>query len=398
MPQLNNAEIIARDLRYYLPTFKRYPIALRQGRGCHVWDADGNSYLDAIAGLAVNNLGHCHPAIVSAIQKQAEKLIHISNFYTSAPQALLAEELCEASGMYSAFFTNSGVESVEAAIKLARKYAHGKNKGGVVIAMEGAFHGRTLATLAMGKEKLRKGFEPIPEGFKVVPWQDMQAVQNNVTNETAAVIIEPVQGEGGVHPVDRNFLKALRQFCNTQDILLIFDEIQCGMGRTGHLFAKDHYDVQPDIMTLAKGLGGGVPIGAVLANEKVTNVIEYGDHGTTFGGNPLVCAAARAALKELRDPALLEDVNKKSEYLQKEITGRKHPHIRELRILGLMVGIEFDFPVASLVEKMMELGVLANGTSDTVLRLLPPLIISKNELERVVNTMFQALEEIDQNG
>ena len=395
MAELTSAQIVEKDLQYYLPTFKRFPIAIAKGKGSKVWDADGNEYLDALSGIAVNNLGHSHPAVVEAIQKQAEKVLHVSNFYTTEPQARLAEALCTASGMASAFFTNSGAESVEGAVKFARKLAHSRGRGGTVIAFEKAFHGRTLATIAMGKKKMQRGFEPIPAGFDIVPWQDMEALQSAVSKDTAAIIIEPVQGEGGVFPVDADFLKELRQFCTDQDIVLIFDEVQCGMGRVGHLFAKDCYDVQPDIITLAKGLGGGAPIGAILANQAVTDVIDFGDHGTTFGGNPLVCAAALATLNELNNPDLLKRVRQKGEYLRKAFENRQDPRIKEIRVMGLMVGIEFEFDTGPLVQKMMELGVLANSTAESVLRLLPPLTISEDELQTVINTVFQALDQLE---
>ncbi|MDX1438477.1 MAG: aspartate aminotransferase family protein [Rubricoccaceae bacterium] len=395
MAELTSAQIVEKDLQYYLPTFKRFPIAIAKGKGSKVWDADGNEYLDALSGIAVNNLGHSHPAVVEAIQKQAEKVLHVSNFYTTEPQARLAEALCTASGMASAFFTNSGAESVEGAVKFARKLAHSRGRGGTVIAFEKAFHGRTLATIAMGKKKMQRGFEPIPAGFDIVPWQDMEALQSAVSKDTAAIIIEPVQGEGGVFPVDADVLKELRQFCTDQDIVLIFDEVQCGMGRVGRLFAKDCYDVQPDIITLAKGLGGGAPIGAILANQAVTDVIDFGDHGTTFGGNPLVCAAALATLNELNNPDLLKRVRQKGEYLRKAFENRQDPRIKEIRVMGLMVGIEFEFDTGPLVQKMMELGVLANSTAESVLRLLPPLTISEDELQTVINTVFQALDQLE---
>lgn len=397
MTDLNNNTIVEKDLKYYLPTFKRFPIAIIKGKGTRVWDADGNMYLDALAGIAVNNLGHCHPAVVRAIQKQAEQLIHISNFFSTEPQSTLAEELCNASGMHSAFFTNSGAESVEGAVKVARKYAHSKGRGGEIIAFTKAFHGRTLATIAMGKEKMQQGFAPIPGGFKVVQWEDLDAIQSAASKETAAIIIEPVQGEGGVFPVDKTFLEALRTFCDEQDIVLIFDEVQCGMGRTGELFAKDLYGVQPDIMALAKGLGGGAPIGAILANEATSATINFGDHGTTFGGNPLVCAAALATLEELKKPTLMEEVRTKGEYLKNSVESRNHPHITDVRVKGLMVGIEFDIPTKPLVQKMLELGVIANATADTVLRLVPPLTITQQELETVIDTMFNALDQLETN-
>jgi acetylornithine/N-succinyldiaminopimelate aminotransferase len=248
-----------KDKSYYLQTFRRYPIALERGEGATVWDVEGRPYLDALAGIAVNNLGHCHPKVVKAVQEQAAKLMHISNFYASKPQVELSEKLCDLSGMQRVFFTNSGAESVEGAIKLARKYAHSKGKSGTIISMKNSFHGRTLATIATGKKAYQRGFGPMPDGFINVPFNDFEALKEVANEQTAAIILEPIQGEGGIHVAKPCFLRALRTFCNQNDIILIFDEIQCGIGRTGKLFAKDHYQVQPDIITLAKGLGSGFP-------------------------------------------------------------------------------------------------------------------------------------------
>lgn len=385
------------DKKQYLQTFGRYTVTLERGEGAHVWDVEGNEYIDALGGIAVNVLGHNHPKLVQAIQEQAGKLLHISNFYLSVPQVMLSKKLIALSGLDRVFFANSGAESVEGAIKIARKYAHSIGRGGEIIFFEGSFHGRTLATIAMGKAKMQKGFEPIPTGFKMVPFNNLDAVIQATSKETAAIIIEPIQGEGGINVADASFLKNLRTYCDDQNIVLIFDEIQCGVGRTGEMFAKDHAGVKPDIMTLAKALGGGVPIGAILSNEKVSSAMEFGDHGTTFGGNPLACAASLAVLEAIESENLIEEAAKKGQWLRKEIEKLNIPNIKEIRGKGLMLGIEFDFETKPLVAKMLEKGVLANATANTVLRLVPPLNIPMSDLKRIVEVINESLNEMKSN-
>ena len=386
------------DQSYYLQTFKRYPITLEYGLGAKVWDVEGNEYLDALAGIAVNSLGHAHPELIKTIQEQAAKLIHISNFYLSEPQALLAEKLSKLSGLDRVFFSNSGAESVEGAIKIARKYAHSKGRGGEIISFKGSFHGRTLATIATGKKQMQEGFEPIPEGFKQVPFNDIEAVKTAANKETAAIIIEPIQGEGGINVSNPTFIKELRKFCTQEDIVLIFDEIQCGMGRTGKMFAKEHYDVQPDIMTLAKALGSGVPIGAILSNQKVSDAINFGDHGTTFGGNPLATAAALKTLEIMEEEELVWEAEEKGNWLKEQILAMNYHGIQEVRGKGLMIGVEFSFETKPLVAKLLQKGVLANATAGKVLRLVPPLVIRYEELQQLIDTLQQTLKETEQNA
>ena len=378
MHKKKNTNFQELDHKYYLPTFNRFPITIIKGKGSRVWDDNGREYIDAMAGIAVNSAGHCHPHVVKAIQSQAEDLIHISNFYLSKPQALLSEKLAELSGLKRVFFANSGAEANEGAVKLARKYAHTNNRGGKVISFSGCFHGRTLATIAMGKKKMQEGFEPIPEGFSIIPFNDIEAVKEAVSDDVAAFIIEPVQGEGGIHITDKQFMKQLREICDKENILLIFDEIQCGMGRTGEFFAKEHYGVQPDILTSAKALGSGVPISAILTNEKVSEVIGFGDHGTTFGGNPLATAAALAAIEVIEDENLTKQAAEKGEWMRNQILNNNPEKygIKEVRGLGLMIGIEFEFETKPIVFKMLEKGVLANATAENVLRFVPPLVIT----------------------
>ncbi|MEX0965750.1 MAG: acetylornithine transaminase [Bacteroidia bacterium] len=386
------------DQEYYLRTFKRYPITLASGKGAKVWDVEGKEYIDAVAGIAVNSVGHCHPAVVEAIQKQAEKLIHISNFYLSEPQAHLSQKLAEISGLDRVFLTNSGAEAVEGALKIARKHAHSIGRGGNIISMHGCFHGRTLATIATGKKEMQNGFEPIPQGFIQVPFNDIDAVAAALNEEVAAVIVEPLQGEGGIIEAQPEYLQQLRQLCDENNTVLIFDEIQSGIGRTGKWFAKDHYGVQPDIMTLAKGLGGGVPIGAVLSTEAVSAAINFGDHGTTFGGNPLVCAASLAVLKVIEDENLLKAADEKGKWLRQQINSLNEPSIKKIKGLGLMLGIEFEFETKPLVAEMLSRGVLANSTAGNVLRLVPPLNIGYPELELLVSVLILSLNKLKENA
>lgn len=382
------------DKKNYLPTFKRFPLAFIKGKGSRLWDADGKEYIDMLAGIAVNSVGHCHPKVVAAIQEQAAQLIHISNFFVSPPQVALSELLVKISGLDRVFLTNSGAESVEGAIKIARKYAHSIGQGGRIISMQNSFHGRTLATIATGQAKYQKGFEPIPSGFSQVPFNDLEAVRNAIGKDTAAVIIEPVQGEGGIVPADQKYIEELRILCDQNNVLLIFDEIQCGIGRTGNWFAKDHYGVKPDIMTLAKGLGGGVPVGAFLCTEEVSSAIQFGDHGTTFGGNPLVAAAALANLQVISEENLCEAAGEKGAWIKSAFSTlqKKYPTINEIRGLGLMLGIQLDQPAAPLVMALMEKGVIANATAESVLRLVPPLNIDQNDLEVVMEKIEEVLE------
>ncbi|MCB0569062.1 MAG: aspartate aminotransferase family protein [Phaeodactylibacter sp.] len=386
------------DRQYYLPTFDRFPLAFSRGSGARLWDVEGNEYIDALAGIAVCNLGHCHPRVVQAIQQQASRLIHISNFFVSEPQVAFSKKLVALSGLGRVFLSNSGAEAVEGAIKIARKYARSKGRGGDILYMKGSFHGRTLATIAMGKERMQRGFGPMPAGFHQLPFNDMDAVRKIGSKDIAAVILEPVQGEGGINIAEPCFLRALREWCNQEDVVLIFDEVQCGLCRTGAWFAKDHYEVQPDIMTLAKGLGNGLPVGAILSNEKVSQAIEFGDHGTTFGGNPLACAAGLATLQAMEEENINEQARQKGFWLKEKLEERfgARPGLVEIRGLGLMIGLEFTFETKPLVKKMMEYGVLANATAGKVLRLVPPLVITYEELEKAIDAIERALEAVEQ--
>lgn len=394
---MTNQSLHELDKKYYLQTYRRLPLALARGEGARVWDVEGKEYIDALAGIAVNSLGHCHPRVVAAIREQAGRLMHISNYFVSEPQVNLAKLLVEISGLERVFFTNSGAESVEGAIKIARKFGNTSRRGGGIISMEGSFHGRTLAAIATGGEKMQRGFGPIPQGFTRVPFNDIDAVAGAITPETAAVIIEPVQGEGGINVAEPQFLKDLRALCDEYGLALIFDEIQCGIARTGKMFAKDVYGVQPDIMTLAKGLGGGFPVGAVLSSQKVSDAIEFGDHGTTFGGNPLATAAALATMQTLLEEDMVAEAERKGTWLRGQLEALKAEHscIREVRGLGLMIGVEFSFPTKPLMIEMMHRGVLANATAENVLRLVPPLVISMDELQSVVDVLSASIAAVE---
>lgn len=385
------------DKKHYLPTFRRYPLAFDKGLGAKLWDVEGKEYIDALAGIAVNNVGHSHPRMVKAIKEQAEKLIHISNFYVSEPQMHLAKKIAELSGMERVFFGNSGAEAAEGAIKVARKYASKNGRGGTIMTMQNAFHGRTLATVAAtGKKAMMQGFDPIPTGFCHVPFNDMDIIREKVNQDTAAIMLEPIQGEGGIRPADPVFLKELRAFCDEENVVLIFDEIQCGIGRTGKMFAHEHYDVKPDVMSLAKALGGGVPIGAVVANEKVGSAIDWGDHGTTFGGNPLVCATALEVLSIIEEEGLMQKADELGSWVKNEVENAKSdfPEIKDIRGKGLMLGIVVDLEPKEVVVNMMNKGVLANATAGNVIRLVPPLTITKDEMSLVLKVMFDSIKEL----
>jgi predicted acetylornithine/succinylornithine family transaminase len=353
---------------------------------------DGREYLDFVAGLAVCNLGHCHPKVVKAIQDQAEKLIHVSNFYYIEPQIQLASLLCQHSFGDKVFFCNSGAEANEGAMKLARKYAKEKMEGDryEIITMGLSFHGRTFATLtATGQEKFHKGYSPLMPGFKYVPFNNVEAVKNAIDSKTCAVMLEPIQGEGGVNCPSEGYLKAIREICDEKRILLIFDEVQVGMGRTGKLFAYEHEGVEPDMMTLAKSLAGGVPIGALLIKKEIAESFKPGDHASTFGGNPLASAAGVAALTAILEEGMLENCQRVGDYFLKRLEEikRKFPFIQEVRGKGLILGMELKMDGSSIVKEMMGKGILINCTMGNVLRFLPPLIVMKEEVDQVVEAL-----------
>jgi len=397
---MDSKTLIELSEKYILHTYNRYPVILVKGKGTRVWDLEGKEYLDFVAGLAVCNLGHCHPNVVRAIKEQAEKLIHVSNLYYIEPQIQLAKLLCEHSFATKVFFCNSGAEANEGAIKLARKYS--KEKIGEdryeIITMRNSFHGRTLATLtATAQEKFHKGYSPLVPGFKYVAFNDTEALKKAIDSKTCAIMVEPIQGEGGVNCPSKGYLKDLREICNTEGILLIFDEIQVGMGRTGRLFAYEHEGIEPDIMTIAKSLAGGVPIGALLTNDKVAEGFKPGDHASTFGGNPLATAAGVAALKTILEEGILENCQRVGEYFLSKLQGLKErfSFIKEVRGKGLILGMELEMEGNKIVKEMIDRGFLINCTSGNVLRFLPALIVNEKEVDQMVDALEDVFMRID---
>ena len=375
---------------HVMSTYGRLPIALSHGRGCRVWDTDGREYLDALAGIAVNTLGHAHPKLVPALQDQIGKLIHTSNYYAAPLQERLAAKLCEISGLTNAFFCNSGLEANEAAIKIARKFGHDRGiERPEIIVYEKAFHGRSIATLsATGNEKVQKGFGPLVEGFVRVPLNDLAAVEEAARTRPSvvAVFLEVIQGEGGINAARADYLRALRKLCDQREWLLMLDEVQCGLGRTGKWFAHQWADIRPDVMPLAKGLGSGVPVGAVVCGPKAAHVLGAGNHGTTFGGNPLAMRAGIETLRIMEEDGLVAHAAAVGAHLraglERELAGVKG--VVEFRGQGLMIGIELDRPCGDLLRQACDAGLLISVTADRVVRLLPPLILSHTEADEVV--------------
>jgi acetylornithine/N-succinyldiaminopimelate aminotransferase len=384
------------NMEYVFNTYGRAPIMLVEGNGCRVRDSLGREYLDFVAGLAACPLGHGHPRLAAAIAEQADKLIHVSNLFHIEPQILLAKLLTENSFANKAFFCNSGAEANEGAIKLARKYFHdrGQHERYHIVTMENSFHGRTLATLAAtGQTKYRNGFEPHMPGFSHVPFGDITALQDCVSDRTAAVLIEPIQGEGGVRVPPDGYLAQVKELCNRMGCLLMFDEVQTGMGRTGKLFAYEHFDVEPDVMTLAKGIAGGVPMGALLATDEVATAFVPGTHASTFGGNPLSCAAALAVAREILSEGFLDKVQSRGDYLRSKLehSAERRDVIAEVRGVGLMQAIDLKVPGADFSVRMRDAGVLVNCTSETVLRFLPPLIVTEDEIDEMIAVLESIL-------
>lgn len=383
---MKNKDVAAITDKFIAKTYARTPLALVKGRGLKVWDADGKEYLDFLAGIAVNSFGHCHPAIVKAIKQQAQTLMHVSNLYHMQPQSELARELCRNSFADRVFFCNSGAEANEAAIKLARRYGLEKLGGKYeIISTHNSFHGRTLATLtATGQEKVRAGYDPLPAGFRQVPYNKLDAMEAAIDEKkTVAILIEPIQAEGGVNVPNETYMLGLREICDQRRILLIFDEVQTGMGRTGKLFGYENFGVKPDIMTLAKALGGGLPLGAMLAREDVANSFGPGSHASTFGGNPVACAAGLAVMQLLKSGALKNCVQMGKYFVKGlEALKKKFPFIRDIRGKGLLIGVELDMDGSKIAEACMQEGLLMNCTAAKVLRFVPPLTIKKIEIDR----------------
>ena len=377
-------------------TYNRFPIVLTKGQGCRLWDAEGREYIDFVSGIAVCNLGHAHPKVSEALSKQADVLLHVSNLYYTEPQIELANRLTQNSFADRVFFCNSGAEANEAAIKLARKYV--KDKGEKeryrIITMEKSFHGRTMATLsATGQDKIKKGFEPVLEGFDHIPFNDIDALRKSIGPSTCAVLLEPIQGEGGVRCPDPDYLKTVRRLCDETGILLIFDEIQTGMGRTGKLFAYEHFGIEPDIMTLAKALANGLPIGAMLAREDVAESFGPGAHASTFGGTPIVTAASAQVIKVLLEENVIRHGEEMGAYFKEKLSGLKagHESIVDVRGMGLLLGMKLNIEGDAIVNSCMEKGFLINCIQGNILRFIPPLIIEKEEIDALVACLDKML-------
>ncbi len=390
------SELMQESQAHICQTYNRFNLFLSRGKGCYVWDQKGREYLDFVAGIAVCNLGHCPPELARVLYEQAQQLVHVSNLYYTEPQVTLARALTSNCFADKVFFCNSGAEANEAAIKLARKYSHkryGPGRHGI-ITMKDSFHGRTLATLsATGQQKVQEGFEPLLDGFRYVDFNRLESVAEAIDETTCAVLVEPIQGEGGVRIPGPDYLAGVREICSEKDILLIYDEIQVGMGRTGELFSHQHEGVAPDIMTLAKALANGMPIGAMLCIDGVAEAFTHGSHASTFGGTPLVTAVAYETLRRINRDALLERVRNLGEYCKEQLSAlrEKYSFIREVRGRGLIAGMELDFPGSEIVLQCQDRGVLINCTAERVLRFLPPLIVTAEEIDRlmeVLDTVF----------
>jgi len=396
---MNSQQWMEKADKYIMKTYGRYPVVPVRGEGCSLWDADGKRYLDFLAGVAVNNLGHCHPRVVEALRKQAAELIHCSNYYHIPSQIELAELLCTHSFADRAFFCNSGAEANEAAIKLARKYSRekfGPDRYEIITAIS-SFHGRTMATVsATGQEKVQKFFDPLLHGFRHVPFNDAELLGRAISSNTCAVMLEPIQGEGGVVIPSPEYFREVRRICDERHILLIFDEVQVGMGRTGRLFAHEHFGITPDIMTLAKALAGGAPIGTMLAKEEIAESFGPGTHGSTFGGNPLVTAAGVAAVRVILEEGILENTVEMGKYLvgKLECLKNKFPIITEVRGIGLMIGMQLSMPAGEIVKRALADGLLLNVAQENVLRFVPPLVVTVAEIDEMLEILEGLLADI----
>lgn len=394
---MDTKQLLEWSTKYHTPNYGRVPICLVRGEGVRVWDSDGREYLDFAAGIAVVALGHCHPRVTGAIREAAATLLHVSNLYHSAPQIHLAKLLCEHSFAERVFFCNSGAEANEAALKLARKYAKERYASDryEVIATRNSFHGRTLATVtATGQEKYQHGFEPLMPGFKHVPYNDLRAMERAIDNRTAAILVEPIQGEGGVNVPDDDYLPGLRKLCDESGALLILDEVQTGVGRTGRLWAYEHAGIEPDVMTLAKALANGVPIGAMLTREEIARVLRPGTHASTFGGTPFVASVALATLGTVIGEKIPERAAAMGRHLMDGLRalGKTSAAVRAVRGRGLLIGVELDRPAGPVVDACREAGLLALTAGERVLRLAPPLIVDERDCDQALAIIAQALE------
>jgi acetylornithine/N-succinyldiaminopimelate aminotransferase len=396
---MDTQDLMQESRDHICQTYNRFNLALGSGSGCNLWDLEGRQYLDFVAGIAVCNLGHCPPELARVLYEQAQQLVHVSNLYYTEPQAKLAGDLTSVCFADKVFFGNSGAEANEAAIKLARKYSRQRYGPGrySIITMKDSFHGRTMATLsATGQQKVQEGFEPLVDGFRYVVFDDLDAVAEAIDETVCAVLVEPIQGEGGVRVPEPQYLAGLRELCSKHDVLLIYDEIQVGMGRTGKLFSHQHEGVAPDIMTLAKALANGIPIGAMLASTEVAEAFTPGSHASTFGGTPLVTAVAIEVLRQINQQSFLDRVQSVGDYFREGLLSLqgKYSFVREVRGRGLILGMELDFSGAEIVTQCQERGVLINCTAEKVLRFLPPLIVTSDEVDRLIESLDSVFAQI----
>lgn len=392
---MKTEDVIELYNKYVMQTYTRMPLVPVKGKGMKLKDLHQREFLDFFPGWAVSGLGHCHPKVVSAVRNQLKKIIHISNNYYILQQAKLAKEIIDNSIDGKVFFCNSGAEAVESAVKLAR--AFGKPDRFEIISMEKSFHGRTLAALALtGQKKYQEGFEPMPEGFKCCQFADIEALKNTITSKTCAVIIEPIQGEGGINVAPREYLEAVKKLCDEKNILLIFDEIQTGLGRTGKIFCYQHFEVVPDGLVLAKSLGGGIPIGVLVAGKKACDVLKPGMHASTFGGSPIACAAGLAVFKAIKEENLLQNASEMGKYLVEKLNVLKQKYnvIKEIRGLGLMIGVELSIEGKRIVELCFERGLLINCTQGNVLRIMPSLCVRKKEIDKMIRILGKVFSDV----
>ena len=391
---MNTGSVVDLYKKYVMPTYVQVPLVLAKGRGVKVWDAEGNEYLDFFPGWAVSGLGHCHPKVASALAKQAGKIMHVSNNYYSEMQGLLAKKIIESSFPGKVFFANSGAEANECAIKLARKYGNKDNRY-EIITMLGSFHGRTLATItATGQDKVKIGFDPLPEGFKHVPFNDYAALRDAITDKTVAVMLEPIQGEGGINIADKDYLEKVRKLCDDKNMLLIFDEVQTGMGRCGKFFAYQHFGIQPDVMTLAKSLGSGVPIGAAVASERVAYTLTPSSHASTFGGSPICSSAALATFEAIEEEGLLENAVMMGDYIKEKLGDlkKKYNFIKNIKGVALMIGVDLDIEGGDIYKECLKRGLLINCTQNKILRIMPPLVVTKEDVDKAIAILDKVFE------
>ena len=394
---MNKSEVLENYDNYVIPNYIRHPFIIARGDGVHLWDTDGKRYLDLFSGWAVSSLGHCNPDVTKAMQEQAATLVHVPNIFYSEPQGRLAKYISENSFNGQCFFCNSGAEANEAAIKLARIHSSKKGKY-KIITMNDSFHGRTLATVtATAQPKYHSGFAPLIEGFSYVSFNNLKEIQDAIDDKTCGIMLEPIQGEGGINIADKEYMEGLRKICDENDILLIFDEVQCGMGRTGKYFAYQHYDITPDIMTLAKALGNGTAVGAMEATKEVAKSLVPGSHASTFGGNPLACAASAAVFEVIESEGLLNNATKMGNYTLEQIRNmaKELDIIKEVRGVGLMIGIELTIPAAEVVKKCMDEGLLLNCTHDSVIRVMPQLNIKKEHIDEGLGILKNILKSVN---